>query len=217
MAANSRAIDAAEMTVKDLLKANQGRKALCATMRVLKSVKRLTIKDRAKLCRMAKSCACELYVNIMTGRFSEDDGKSLASLFQTRRLLLFYGIPVWFQQVIDDDTNLCNCDFCRPEEKEMRKTQYISAMLFILDRMSIHMDEDTHRSCFEDLEDVIGVLGISTAIAPLEQFFSLFYGFCLPTDQSSKYARNFRKGARDILNFCTRQSRCWTIVTTRRR
>jgi hypothetical protein len=214
MAANSRAIIAADMKVKDLLKANQGRKALCATMRVLKSVKHLTIKDKAKLCGMANASVCKLYVNIVTGMFNKDDENSFVNLFQTRTSLLFYNIPWWFQEVVDDDTCSCDRDFCQPEEKELQNTKYISAMAFILYRMSLYMDENIHHNCFEELQDVIRCLGILTATEPLEQFFSLTYDYCLPTDQGASMRATFGRVPGTCIISCTWQTKRSGILRT---
>ncbi|GAQ84423.1 hypothetical protein KFL_001880170 [Klebsormidium nitens] len=178
----------AEMAVNDLVKARQGRRALCVAARVVskRDPRDLSLSHKARLCVMVSRAAHVLKGNSMKLNLTVGDATSLDCLFASNHHLLLHDIPLWFCKLNDEANS-------GTKALESWQGEYITDIAFIVLKLL-----RSPKYLFA-LEDSLKELGASDAVRPMLQYMRLLDRPWSPS--TDEEGRNFRRGARDMLNF----------------
>jgi hypothetical protein len=203
MAHIKRAMDLACITVCDLAKAGKGRKALCAALEIFRKVdpQDLSVDHKRTFVKFIASAVVALDKNMLNRKLNEGDIKSLVNLLHRKHALLLGSIPRWFGEVIKQQREELCCSHCAPGIIESMRLAYLKGFVFLLHKVLVKLVHvGGFICCCILLEGNLAELGISQAVEPLMQFFRIL-DEDYPADPRSQDAKDFRKGARDMLNF----------------
>ncbi|GAQ90670.1 hypothetical protein KFL_006700080 [Klebsormidium nitens] len=165
----------------------QGRRALCVAIKAVKkhAPSDMSLQSKHRVCEMVKKASEELNHNAMKRQLTDGDIKSLTSLLASNHHLLLHDIPTWFLELNDDGT-------CGPKRLEWWQGEYITDIAFMVLKLLRSL------KYLSTLEDTLKVMGAPDASTSLVHYMRLLDR---PRIRSTgEESRNFRKGARNMLN-----------------